>query len=391
MVNTVVIAGGGVAGLTAAAELRATLPSEDRIILIDRSFTVGLGLSALWVLRGWRSVDEVVRPMDPRSLPGVELLTGTISHIDPQTRTVHLDDDRSLTYDALLLALGAALDEAAVPGLPEALDGESAFQFYTPAGAAELHSRLGSFDRGRLMVLVASAPYRCPAAPYEAAFLMADMLGDRFTSGSVAIDVYSPDPLPMPVAGETVGRELVRLMDQQGIRFHGAMTTTHVDPASRTVHFSDDSTATYDLAAAVPPHVSPLKTILGAAAGTSGWVPVESGSLATSLERVWAVGDVTSLPVATGKPLPKAAVFARAEAVAAAHQITRALRHDAPDTRFDGHGGCYVEVGNGLAAKGEGDFLATPSPRVVLSEPSSQSHEEKEQEERDWLRRWTTQ
>ena len=53
MSKTVVVLGAGVGGLTAAAELRKVLPAHDRIVLVDRSFTSSLGLSLLWVMRGY--------------------------------------------------------------------------------------------------------------------------------------------------------------------------------------------------------------------------------------------------------------------------------------------------------------------------------------------------
>ncbi|MCP9618889.1 hypothetical protein FOH10_10045 [Nocardia otitidiscaviarum] len=77
-----------------------------------------------------------------------------------------------------------------------------------------------------------------------------------------------------------------------------------------------------------------------------------------------------------------------AEAAVTAHQVARYLGCDAPDSRFTGEGACYVELGGELAAKGEGDFLARPAPRVSLREPSTAYHREKEQQERDWLARW---
>lgn len=70
MSKTVLILGAGVGGLTTADTLRQLLPPEDRIILVDRSFDGTLGLSLLWVLRGWRRPDDVrVRPTARRRCP----------------------------------------------------------------------------------------------------------------------------------------------------------------------------------------------------------------------------------------------------------------------------------------------------------------------------------
>jgi sulfide:quinone oxidoreductase len=107
-----------------------------------------------------------------------------------------------------------------------------------------------------------------------------------------------------------------------------------------------------------------------------------------SAEGVWAVGDVTALVLANGKNLPKAGVFSRHQAEAAARAVARHLGYDAPEPWFSGQGACFVEVGEGMAAYGSGDFLAEPGPRVELSPPSIEHHRAKEAEEAGWIARW---
>lgn len=172
MSKTVLILGAGVGGLTTADTLRQLLPPEDRIILVDRSFDGTLGLSLLWVLRGWRRPDDVrVRPT-AASLPGVEMVTATVAHIDIAAQVVHTDNS-VIGYDALVIALGAALNTDAVPGLSDALDADVAGQFYTLDGAAELRAKVEALEHGRIAVAIAGVPFKCPAAPFEAAFLIA--------------------------------------------------------------------------------------------------------------------------------------------------------------------------------------------------------------------------
>ncbi|WP_430331670.1 NAD(P)/FAD-dependent oxidoreductase [Rhodococcus sp. ACT016] len=388
MSRTVVVLGAGVGGLTVATELRARLPESDRIVLVDRSFSGALGLSSLWVLRGWRTLDQVrVRPT-AAALPGIAMVTAEVERIDTDSRTVHCDPGGLIGYDALVVALGADLNPTAVPGLDETLASDKAGQFYTPEAAERLHHSTDSFGSGRLGVLVTAIPFKCPAAPYEAAFLIADLLGERFTGGAVSVDVFTPEPLPMPVAGPDVGKALVGMLEARGIGFHHGKAAVGIDPRTRTVTFADDTTESFDLLAAVPPHSVPMAVRESALSGPSGWIPVDASTLKTGVPDVWAIGDNTALMLEMGKPLPKAAIFAEAEATVAAHQVARHLGYDAPDTGFAGLGACYVEVGAGMAAKGVGDFLATPAPVVTLHESSTASHEEKVQQERDWLARW---
>jgi sulfide:quinone oxidoreductase len=87
--------------------------------------------------------------------------------------------------------------------------------------------------------------------------------------------------------------------------------------------------------------------------------------------------------------LPKAAVFAEGQAEVVANGIASYLGRPAPEPWFDGRGSCYIEIGNHMAAKGEGEFLADSVPSVVLHEPSTEFHHEKLLQETDWVRRWT--
>ena len=54
---------------------------------------------------------------------------------------------------------------------------------------------------------------------------------------------------------------------------------------------------------------------------------------------------------------------------------------------YDGQGFCYVDVGDGLAAYGAGNFYAYPGPRVTLENPSVEGRKAKQAYE-DLLDTW---
>lgn len=388
MTKTVVVLGAGVGGLTTAAELRKVLPTEDRIVLVDRSFTGSLGLSSLWVLRGWCRPDEVLVTPTAAALPGVSLVTGAIEHVDTDTKTVHCRGARPIGYDALVVALGAGLDTSAVPGLDAALASGVAGQFFTPGQATDLHHRLDAIQSGRVLVLVTGEPLECPLAPFEAALLIADQLGERFASGAVRVDTITSDQLPMPVAEPMVGKTLVGLLEEKNIEFQGGKSTTSVNAHSRKVEFSDGTNESFDLLAVVPPHCKPAAQLIPTVSGPTGSIPVEPSTLATTKSGVWAIGDAAVVPMPNGKPLPKAAVFAETQARVVAHQVAHYLGYEALDTPFTGDGTRYLEIGGGMAVKGLVDFLHDPTPEVTLLDPSPAFHVQKQRQELDWLARW---
>jgi sulfide:quinone oxidoreductase len=120
----------------------------------------------------------------------------------------------------------------------------------------------------------------------------------------------------------------------------------------------------------------------------AGWLSVDARTLATGIEGVWAIGDGTLLTLPNGKPLPKAAVFAQAQADVAATGVAQYLGYDVAEPWFSGDGFCFIELGGKLAAKGEGNFLAEPAPDISLYEPSQAFHQQKADQESSWLTRW---
>jgi sulfide:quinone oxidoreductase len=386
MARTVAIVGAGVGGLETARHLRRLLPDAERIVLVDRSFDTSLGLSLLWVLRGWRRPSDVQVRVAPSSLPGVELVRGEVLAIDPRGRTLETSAG-NISYDALVIALGSELDPAATPGFADGLGAGSAHEFYTLDGAAAFGRRLRDLDSGRVVIAVAGVPFKCPAAPFEAALLAADVVRAADARRTVQVDTFTPDPLPMPVAGPAVGEGLVAMLKEQEIGFYPNQVVASVDAGRGELRFADGRREAYDVLALVPRH-RPPRVVAGLGLSAAGWVPVHPETMATELDGVWALGDVTALTLANGKPLPKAAVFAEGAAEVVATGVARHLGHSTPELRFDGRGSCYIEIGGHRSAKGEGYFFASPAPVVTLHAPSAEFHDEKRVQEADWLRRW---
>ena len=122
--------------------------------------------------------------------------------------------------------------------------------------------------------------------------------------------------------------------------------------------------------------------------GTHGWIAVDAGTMATSVEGVYAVGDVMLVPLPNGMPLPKAGVMAERQGTRVAQAIAAELRGEDAPAPFDGTGFCPVELGTGLAAFVEGDWYADPEPLVEIRGPSAELADEKAAFEREHLERW---
>ncbi len=377
--RTVLVLGGGVGGLITANELRRQLDPADRIMLVEREARHLFQPSLLWLMVGRRRRDQIERPLRDLLASGVELVEAEVRSIDPAARRIETTAG-VLEGDALVVALGAEPDRDAVPGYREA-----ALDFFSPDGAAACARALDSFGGGRVVVTVAALPYKCPAAPYEAALLLDDELRRRGSRERSEIDVYSPEPAPMPVAGPVMGAAVVGLLEAKGIRFHPGSRVERFEPGSHEIAFADGSRAGYDLLAGVPPHRAPAVVRESQVAGDAGWIPVDRATLETRHPGVYAIGDVTTITLANGKPLPRAGVFAHGEGLVVARRIAASFAGRAAAAAFDGMGYCWVEAGAGRAAFAIGEFFAEPDPTLALRAAGRSWHAGKVLFERSWI------
>ena len=365
--RTIVILGAGFGGLSVALELRRRLPLGHRIVLIDRHRGFSECGFNLGIMTGERTATG---PFDADittlSRKGIEFVAEEVVRVDPAARRV---ETASLSFDAdhLVVALGAELAPKEIPGFEE-----SALNLYAREGAMKLRERLAAFESGRIAILISRTPFKCPAAPYEAAFLLDAHLRKRGRRQGVQIDLYTPEWQPMPVAGEQVGNELRGMLRDRRIDYHPDFMVLKIDPVARRIWFETEE-AGYDLLLGVPPHIAPAVVRAAGLTDSTGWVPVHPGTLATRYPGVFALGDLAAIRLHHGMFLPMAGVFAVQEGLVVATNLANEALGQTERVEYGGDGFCYVEVGDGLAAMGTGNFYRQPRPDVFLT-PTSVEH-----------------
>lgn len=382
MGKTILILGGGVGGLVTANELRAKLSKEHRIVLVDRESAFVFSPSLLWLITGDRTAPKISRPLARLQRKGIELIHGDIEAIDPKQRKV-IVKGQILTGDYLVIALGADLATDSVPGLSEA-----GHNFYSLPGAESFRNAFHNFDGGALVVLTAAPAYKCPAAPYEAAMLLEADCRKRGVRGGTQIHLYAAEPGPMGVAGPEVSKAVRQMVESKGILYHPEHQISRIDAPAHRLKFVNGVESTYDLLAYVPPHRAPRVVQDAGLISESGWISVNRNTMETAFPCVYALGDVVAIPLKMGKPLPKAGVFAHAEASVVARNIARQITGKGKPAEFEGEGECFIETGDGKAGFGSGNFFAEPLPQVKVYPPARRWHAAKVLFEKDWLRRW---
>ncbi len=376
MKKHVVIVGAGFAGLELAVRLSDSLAEAVHVTLIDQNESFYFGFSKLDVLLGRQAPTDVVLNYRDIAKESVEFRQETVRVIDPLRRRV-VTDSGSYDADYLVIALGADYDFAATPGFQQ-----GGFEFYTLAGAERLRDVLADFTAGTVLISVLGHPYKCPPAPFEAAFLLHDLFVKRGARGAVDIRMTFPMRAPVPVTEEVSG-VFLRALDERGIQYSPKQLVVGLDAGARIARLASGESVPYDLFIGVPVHRVP-EAVQRSGLAVDGWVPVDQTHLATRFPGVYALGDV-----ATGaRTVAKAGVFAEAAARVVAADIA-ARRHDAESPPpYEGDGTCYVEFGDGMVGKLEVNFLGGPAPRSRMLGSSRELAAEKKAFARTRRQRW---
>lgn len=210
--SSIVIVGGGAAGLAAAEMLRRkdysgplTMISADAAPPVDRP-----NLSKDF-LAGNAADDWIpLRPPQWYTEQKVELLLTTrVSALDTHAKTVRTDSSKSYSYDALLLATGA--DPIRIP-----VEGADPSQVFY----------LRSFADSKTIVARAASARR--AVVVGASFIGLEVAASLRTRG-LDVHVVAPEEIPMAkVLGADLGHFVRGLHESHGVVFHLGQTVKHV-------------------------------------------------------------------------------------------------------------------------------------------------------------------
>jgi len=333
----VLIAGAGIAGIEAALALSAFAGSAAHVRLIDPARRFRVPATATGRAFGVGSgIDHPLADVAERA--GATLTHGRLAAVDPERHLAMLAGGRLLTYDALIVAIGARAE----PSVRGAL---------TFAGHADSESVRGMVDevtraasRGAAIRLAIVVPVGCgwPLAAYELALMTREHLTAAGGGGAVDIAVVTAEDTPLGVFGPRASAVVDRMLGRVGIAVHpGTMVRGW---RWGQLELMGGGTLQADRVIALPVQRGPF--LEGLPTDVHGFVTTASDGSVSGAPDVWAVGDAASFPVKQG-----GIACQQADSVAAA--IARRLGVDAEEVPFqptlrgwmwDGGGGEFLRA-----------------------------------------------
>jgi sulfide:quinone oxidoreductase len=388
----ILILGAGFGGLTTANVLRKNLSlcsNVHQISIVDSKDYFIMGLVNLWILSGTRTLEDSKVALSRLENKGISYLNGKITAIDPVLRTVTIKGTSTLRleYDYLVIAIGAEFALENVKGFLE----NGGFNLYDAEQVPKLREKILSLKKGRIAICITSLPYKCPPAPFEASLLINNILVKNGTRDSINIDIYAPTPIALPVAGSKVSQDVINLLNDSHINFHPLHEIKTVLD-KKIIEFENGNKAKYDLLVAIPPHRVP-EVIRNSNLIKEGqnWIKVDRFNLKTDYQNVFAIGDVNEIKVNENVAIPKAGVFAEAQAKVVSQQIIDDILNNGDklsSSKFDGKGFCFMEVGDMKAGYISADFYNKAGPVTLLEPPSEESYEKKLDFEKSKISEW---
>lgn len=192
----VVVIGGGYGGATAAKYVRLFSDHKINVLLIEPSaHFISCPMSNL-VIGGSKSLADLTTSYDALSSKhGVTVVRDKATAIDPQKKTVSLQNGGNISYDKLVLSPGVDMVFDSIEGLQAANASGQVLQAWKAGPETlALRKQLEAMPDGGVYALtVPEAPYRCPPGPYERASQVAHYFKQAKPKSKVLILDANPD------------------------------------------------------------------------------------------------------------------------------------------------------------------------------------------------------
>ncbi|WP_345725589.1 FAD/NAD(P)-binding oxidoreductase [Qipengyuania proteolytica] len=362
--HTIVIAGGGSAGIATAASLLHRRAGLDIAVIEPREqhyYQPG------WTMVGGGVFDkeETCRSEASVMPEAVTWIKTAVSGFDPDAKTVALQDGSTVTYDLLIVAMGNRLAWEEIAGLEETLGRNGVTSNYRYDLAPYTWELVQRTRTGRALFTQPPMPIKCAGAPQKAMYLSCSEWETRGVLKDIEVEFHNQGGVLFGV--EAYVPALMEYVARYGIQLRLGSNLVRVDGAAQKAWFATadgEVERSFDMLHVCPPQKGHAVVAASPLANEAGYADVDQHSLRhVKYPEVFALGDCSSTPNA------KTMAAARKQAPVAAINVLAVLDGKAPTAAYDGYGSCPLTVENGKIVLAEftyGGKLAPSFPSWLI-------------------------
>ncbi|MBB5206550.1 NAD(P)/FAD-dependent oxidoreductase [Chiayiivirga flava] len=373
----IVVIGAGLAGMSAAYELRETLGGDVRITVVGDGERFSFTPSNPWVALGWRTAEEItLAASDYLARKDIAYVPDAVAAIEPDVNTVTTGTGRRLGYDDLLICTGPRLAFEDVPGLGPA-PGHTQSVCTTPHAQAAWDAYRAFLDAPGPIVIGAVQGASCFGPAYEFAMMVEHDLRKRRLRDRVPMTFVTSEPYVghMGLGGVGDSRGLMEsLMRERGIQWIANASVDAVRADAMDVSEHDEQGAVkrrhvlpFGYAMLLPAFrgVAPVAAV-DRLCNPRGFVLVDAHQRSTAYPNIHAAGVCVAIPPVEATPVPtgapKTGFMIESMVTAIVRNIDATVRGKPAEFRATWNAVCLADLGDtGMA------FVALPQipPRNV--------------------------
>lgn len=344
--HQILIAGGGNAGITAAAQLLRANKHLDIAIIepSDKHYYM-----PAWTLVGGGvfNMKDTIHEEAEVIPPGATWIKDHIVSFEPDENKLTTKSGNEYTYEVLVVGAGIQMNWHLIKGLKETLGKNGVTTNYHKDYATYTWECLQNLKEDDVALFTApSTPVRCGGAPQKIMYLFGDYCRKHnikahieFTSGGSVI-----------FGIKKYADELTKMVNKYGIQLSFKHDLIAVDGTTKMATFKvtdangivAEVQKKFDVIHVVPPQSAPDYFSQSPLADVKGWFDADKYTLQhVRYKNVFGLGDILNTPNA------KTGAAIRKQTPVVTKNILSFLKGEALTARYSGYGSCPLVVGYG--------------------------------------------
>ncbi|XP_028263662.1 sulfide:quinone oxidoreductase, mitochondrial [Parambassis ranga] len=352
------VLGGGSGGIAMGARMKRMMGAENVAIVEPSEMHY---YQPIWTLvgAGAKTAASSGRPTATVMPSGVKWVKSKVQEINPDTNTVRTDDGTEISYEYLIVALGIQLHYEKIKGLPEAFEHPKVGSNYSIQTVEKTWKALQNFKEGNAIFSFPNTPVKCAGAPQKIMYLSDAYL--RKTGKRAKANIMYNTSLPVLFGIKKYADSLWDIVKRRDLQVNLRHNLIEVRADKCEAVFEDldkpgeTKVFEYEMLHVTPP-MGPNPVIKGSRlADGIGWLDVNKDNLQhKTYPNVFGIGDCTNLPTA------KTAAAVAAQSAILNRTISRILKNEKPDKKYDGYTSCPLVTSYNTVILAEFDYNGQP-------------------------------